>query len=59
MVCYNKLVKEISSTELFPNTNLEGCLRKRKTHKRTKIGDSVLLNLFIYSTVVSEVAYVP
>ena len=34
-------------------------LRKQRTHKITKIGDSVWLSLFICNTVVCEAAYAP
>ena len=35
------------------------CLMKQRTHKITKIGDSVWLSLFICNTVVCETAYAP
>ena len=40
------------------NKSLKDCLWKQRTYK-TIIGDTVLLSLFIYSTVVCEAAYAP
>ena len=41
------------------NENLKCCLWQQRTQKRTKIGDSILLSLFICSYVVCEAAWAP